>query len=161
MNNVSIKPSKDGALITLYKNNSKYGFITLSSSEMSVGADGWVRESSRSTLMRAEVPLLEKFVASSKGLTLPGKIVVNEFMESQIPESYSARLNKNVDYETSINPYIKRAGKEGVELTLGGERILRFTSYDPSGLSQDARVAHDNISEVTASKKEMSAEADL
>jgi hypothetical protein len=111
--------------------------------------------------MRAEVPLLEKFVASSKGLTLPGKIVVNEFLEDQIPESYSARLNKNVDYETSINPYVKRAGKDGVELTLGGMRILRFTSYDPSGLSQDAKVAHDNVSEVTASKKEMSAEADL
>jgi len=161
MNNVSIKPGKDGAIISVYKNNADYGFITLSSSEMSVSADGWIRESSRSTLMRAEVALLEKFVASSKNLTLPGKIIVNEFMENQVPESYTSRLNKNVDYETAISPYVKRAGKDGVELTLGGERILRFTSYDPSGLSQDARVAHDNISEVMASKKDVSAEADL
>lgn len=161
MNNVSIKPSKDGQIITLYKNNAAYGFITLNSSEMSIGADGWVRESSRSTLMRAEIALLEKFVASSKNLTLPGKIIVNEFVESEIPESYTSRLNKNVDYETSINTYLKRAGKDGVELTLGGERILRFTSYDPSGLAQDARVAHDNISEVMAFKANATAEADL
>jgi len=161
MNNVSIKPGKDGAIISVYKNNADYGFITLNSSEMSVSADGWIRESSRSTLMRAEIVILEKFVANSKNLTLPGKIIVNEFLESQIPESYSSRLNKNVDYETSISPYIKRAGKDGVELTLGGERILRFTSYDPSGLSQDARIAHDNISEVMAAKSDATAKAEL
>jgi hypothetical protein len=152
MRNVQITPSKDGQLITVYKNNSAYGYITLSSVEMSIGGDGWIRESKRSTLMRAEVKLLQRFIAANKSLALAGKIYVEEFLESQLPASYVERLNKNVNYETSIAPYIKRAGKDGIELTLGGERILRFTSYDPSGTIEDSKVAHDNTDAVKAFK---------
>jgi hypothetical protein len=158
MRNVQITPSStDGQLITVYKNNSAYGYIKLSSVEMSIGGNGWIRESKRSTLMRAEVELLQRFIAANKSLALPGKIYVEEFLESQLPASYAERLNKNVTYETSIKPYIKCAGKDGVELTLGGERILRFTSYDPSGTVEDVKIAHDNTDAVKASKGTASA----
>lgn len=152
MRNVQITPSKEGQLITVYKNNSDYGYITLSSTELSTDSRGWIRESKRSTLMRATVDLLQKYVAMNKSLTVPGKIYVEEFLESEVPDSFKERFNKNVDYETQIRPYIKRAGKDGVELTLGGERILRFTSYDPSGTIEDSKVAHDNTDAVKASK---------
>lgn len=152
MRNVQITPSKEGQLITVYKNNSDYGYITLTSTELSTDSRGWIRESKRSTLMRATVDLLQKYVAMNKSLTVPGKIYVEEFLESEVPDSFKERFNKNVDYETQIRPYVKRAGKDGVELTLGGERILRFTSYDPSGTIEDSKVAHDNTDAVKASK---------
>lgn len=152
MRNVQITPSKEGQLITVYKNNSDYGYITLTSTELSTDARGWIRESKRSTLMRATVDLLQKYIAMNKTLTVAGKIYVEEFLESEVPDSFVERFNKNVDYETQIRPYVKRAGKDGVELTLGGERILRFTSYDPSGTIEDSKVAHDNTDAVKASK---------
>lgn len=152
MRNVQITPSKEGQLITVYKNNSDYGYITLSSTELSTDSRGWIRESKRSTLMRATVDLLQKYIAMNKSLTVPGKIYVEEFLESEVPDSFKERFNKNVDYETQIRPYIKRAGKDGVELTLGGERILRFTSYDPTGIIEDSKIAHDNTDAVKASK---------
>jgi hypothetical protein len=152
MRNVQITPSKEGQLITVYKNNSDYGYITLTSTELSTDARGWIRESKRSTLMRATVDLLQKYIAMNKSLTVAGKIYVEEFLESEVPDSFKERFNKNVDYETQIRPYVKRAGKDGVELTLGGERILRFTSYDPSGTIEDSKVAHDNTDAVKASK---------
>ena len=149
---VQITPSKEGQFITVYKNNSDYGYITLSSTELSTDSRGWIRESKRSTLMRGTVDLLQKYIAMNKTLTVAGKIYVEEFLESQVPDSFVERFNKNVDYETQIRPYVKRAGKDGVELTLGGERILRFTSYDPSGTIEDSKVAHDNTDAVKASK---------
>ena len=152
MRNVQITPSKEGQLITVYKNNSDYGYITLTSTELSTDSRGWIRESKRSTLMRATVDLLQKYIAMNKTLTVAGKIYVEEFLESQVPDSFVERFNKNVDYETQIRPYVKRAGKDGVELTLGGERILRFTSYAPSGTIEDSKVAHDNTDAVEASK---------
>ncbi len=152
MRKVQITPSKEGQLITVYKNNPNYGYITMSSTELSTDARGWIRESKRSTLMRATVDLLQKYIAENKSLVVPGKIYVQEFLESQVPDSFKERFNKNVDYETQIRPYIKRAGKDGVELTLGGERILRFTSYDPTGTIEDSKIAHDNTDAVKASK---------
>lgn len=152
MNNVFIKPSETGAIINAYKNNPQYGYIMLQSEEMSIEG-GWVRNKVRSALLRAEVALLEKFVqVSGKTGTLPGRIVVNEFLESELPEHYKARLNKNLPYEEQIAPYVKRAGKDGVELTLGGERILRFTDYDASGKNQDVRVQHDNVDAIMESR---------
>jgi hypothetical protein len=152
MNKVQIKPTETGALISTYKNNPAYGYVTLQSEEMSVEG-GWVRNSVRTALLRAETALLEKFVqAYGKSGAIPGRIVVREFAESQLPENFQSRLNKNLEYEDAIAPFIKRAGKDGIELTLGGERILRFTDFDASGAEQDIRVAHDNVTAVAESR---------
>lgn len=161
MNKVQIKPTETGALISTYKNNPAYGYVTLQSEEMSVDG-GWVRNSVRTALLRAETALLEKFVSHyGKGGAIPGRIVVKEFVESALPENYAARLNKNVSYEDAIAPYVKRAGKDGVELTLGGERILRFTDFDASGADVDVRVDHDNNAAVAESRKVDAASAVL
>lgn len=151
-NTVFIKPSENGAIINTYKSNPEYGYIQLQSEEMSV-ENGWVRNKVRSALLRAQTSMLEKFVqVYGKNGTIPGRIVVREFVESQLPENFHSRLNKNLDWEEAIEPFIKRAGKDGVELTLGGERILRFTDYDASGKEQDIRVQHDNVSAVMESR---------
>jgi hypothetical protein len=154
MNKVQIKPTETGALISTYKNNPAYGYVTLQSEEMTTDSNGWIRNSVRTALLRAETALLEKYVSKfAKGGMLDGRIVVKEFVESELPENYTSRLNKNVSYEDSIAPYIKRAGKDGVELTLGGERILRFTDYDSSGAQVDVTVAHELIGTLTASQR--------
>lgn len=146
MNKVQIKPTETGALISTYKNNPAYGYVTLQSEEMTTDTNGWIRNSVRTALLRAETALLEKFVAKfAKGGMLDGRIVVKEFVESELPENYASRLNKNVSYEDAIAPFIKRAGKDGVELTLGSKRILRFTEFDPTGNVKDVLIPNELI----------------
>lgn len=151
-NSVFIKPAQDGSIINVYKSNPTFGYIQLQSEEMTIES-GWVRNKQRNCLLRAETAMLEKFLqAFGKTGSLPGRIVINEFVESQLPENFRARLDKSKPWEEAIEPFLKRAGKDGVLLTNGGERILRFTDYDPTGKQQDARVEHDNVSEIAEAR---------
>lgn len=154
---VRIKPTETGAFICTYKNNPAYGYVHLASEELK--ADGEVLANSfRSCLLRAKIQILEKFCAVYSNQDLPGRIVVNEFLESELREQYKARLNKNLAYEDAIAPYVKRAGKDGIELTLGGERILRFTDYDASGKVLDVFVKSDNYEKIVALSSQKSKE---
>ena len=77
MSQVQIVPnSKTGSVITAYKNNAEFGYVQLQQTAITVDG-GWVRESKRSTLLRAKMDLLTKFVAAHKSLQLPGAIVVS------------------------------------------------------------------------------------
>ena len=153
MSQVQIVPnSKTGSVITAYQNNAEYGYVQLQQTAITVDG-GWVRESKRSTLLRAKIDLLTKFVSAHKSLQLPGAIVIKEYLESEVPQDVMAKfLNKELAYEDAIAPYVKRAGADGIELTVGGERILRFTSYDNSGTDTDVKVSHDNVTAVVESK---------
>jgi hypothetical protein len=153
MSQVQIVPnSKTGTVITAYKNNAEYGYVQLQQTAITVDG-GWVRESKRSTLLRAKMDLLTKFIGAYKSLQLPGAIVVKEYLESEVPQAISEKFfNKELAYEDAIAPYVKRAGADGIELTVGGERILRFTSYDANGSDTDVKVAHDNVVAVLDSK---------
>lgn len=153
---------KSGSIITAYKTNPEYGYLQLQQSAITIGPDGWIRENKRVCLLRAETELLKSFVAGNKNLQVPGKIVVREYLESELPDNMRSILNKNVPYEEAIAPFVKRAGADGNELTLGGERILRFATYDATGEMPDVLVQHDNtaVSAKTVSK-EANASADL
>jgi len=137
--------AKTSNLITGYKNNAEYGYIQLEQTAMSIASNGWIRESKRVCILRAKTEQLKTFVNANKSLLLPGKIVIKEYLESELPDTVAESLNKNVDYETRIASYIKRAGVDGDELTLGGERILRFSNYDPTGNEVDVLIQHDNV----------------
>ena len=137
--------AKTSNLITGYKNNAEYGYIQLEQTAMTIASNGWIRESKRVCILRAKTDQLKTFVNMNKSLILPGKIVIKEYLESELPESIIETLNKNVDYETRIASFIKRAGVDGDELTLGGERILRFSNYDQSGTEADVLIQHDNV----------------
>ena len=63
-----------------------------------------------------------------------------------------ANLRDDISFEEAIAPYLKRAGQDGVHLTKGGKRIVRFTEYDGACIVQDIIIAHDNVAEVAASK---------
>jgi hypothetical protein len=151
--------AKSGNLITGYKNNAEYGYIQLEQTAMSIASNGWIRESKRVCILRAKTEQLKSFVNANKTLQLPGKIVIKEYLESELPDTVAETLNKNVDYETRIASYIKRAGVDGDELTLGGERILRFSNYDPTGNDQDVLIQHDNVVVKSGAVAQLSQEA--
>lgn len=159
-NSVSIVPNKDtAAQITAYAQSPDYGYLQVSATEMTV-ENGWVREKNRSTLIRAKVSELTNFLKHfAKGDKLPGRIQIQEFLESEVPESFASRFDKNKDYEASIAPYIKRAGAKGPELTLGGERIMRFIDYvlTPTEQHADVMIAHDNGAEVSEWRADLAA----
>ena len=152
--------AKSNNLVTGYKNNPEYGYIQLEQTAMSIASNGWIREQKRVCILRAKVDLLKSFVNANKSLQLPGTIVIKEYLESDLPEAIMETLNKNVDYETRIESFIKRAGVDGDELTLGGERILRFSNYDSSGQDHDVLIQHDNVvTKTTAVVAELSQES--
>jgi hypothetical protein len=151
-----IVPNKTtGSLITKYKAKPGFGFIQLKSETLEVG-NGWVRKKTRSALVRAEVEHLELFVKNlmKADKSVPGFICVQEFKESEVPESWSKRLNQTLEYEERVKSYVKRASDNGIELLADGERILRFTDFMMSGdpTEHDIFVAHDNSEEIKAAQ---------
>ena len=152
MSNVRIVPGKKGSVVTAYENNADFGYVQLEQSAI-VQTGGWIREVKRTCLLRGKTATLELFVNSAKGLQLPGKIVVCEYLESQVPADVAKEhLRDDVSFEEAIDPYIKRAGADGVALTANGERILRFAKWDSTDQLTDIRVVHDNQAEIVANK---------
>lgn len=152
MSNVRIVPGKKGSVVTAYENNADFGYVQLEQSAI-VQTGGWIREVKRTCLLRGKTATLEAFVNSAKGLQLPGKIVVFEYLESQVPADVAKEyLRDDVSFEEAIDPYIKRAGADGVALTANGERILRFAKWDSTDQLTDIRVVHDNQAEIVANK---------
>ncbi len=146
-NQVSIKRNDDGSIVTPFNGNPKYGYVVLTSVQIVVQS-GWARKKERSTLMKGECDILNVMFASVS--TLPGKIVVTECLEDNIPSKFSAQFDKEKSLEENIDPYIKRAGKDGPVLMNSGKRILRFTEYSDDVSIADGRIAHENGDEVKA-----------
>lgn len=152
MSTVKIAPGKTGNLVSTYTNNPEFGYIQLTSSDISVSG-GWIRESKRSCLLRAKTQLLNQFVAMHKSLEVPGKIAVLEYLEDNIPaEIQKEFLRNDLPFEEAISGYLKRAGQDGPALTYEGKRIVRFSKYDPAGQVIDVHIAHDNVNEVATFK---------
>lgn len=148
MKNVRVvQNAKSGAIITP-SSNPKFGFMQLEE-KAQVFELGWMREVKKSTLVRAEVAALQALIAENRTLALPGKIVVQEYLEAEVPEHIRKAFlsGKNIDLEKQTMQYVKRAGNDGPILTVGDDRILRFTWYDRSGLTPDIKVNHDNAVE--------------
>lgn len=139
--------SKTNALVTLSK-NPKFGFVQLEETEESFEM-GWMRTIKKSTLVRADVESLNKLIQDNRTLALPGKIVVQEFAEGNVPANIEKAFlsGKNMDPEEQRQQYLKRAGAEGPVLMSGDQRILRFTWYDKTGLTPDVKCDHDNAVE--------------
>lgn len=141
---------KSNALITPSK-NPQFGFIQLE--EVSENWDmGWLRQTKKSTLVRAEMSALAKLVQDNRSLKLPGKIVVQEFPAEEVPENIAKQFlsSKTLSPQALAEQYVKRAGDNGPILTVGGQPILRFTWYDRTGKVEDINCDHDNGAEVKA-----------
>jgi hypothetical protein len=168
MSKVMITPNakNGGALITMSKKNPEYGFSILSQTATTLSPDGWIRENRRSTLLKGKVTELQRFIAAVPKLELPGRILVKEFVESEVPEQISDMFfQKGVPIEAAMAPYVKTTGPDGgnVELTLDGERILRFSMYvgNPGEEDTDVLVMHDNGEEIAAVREAVRAKKAL
>ena len=142
---VKIVPAETGALVRTYSNNAEFGYVVLESSDISF-ANGWIKESKRTCLLRAKVELLQMFAASPP---IPGRIHILEYPEHQIPANVQkAHLRDDVPFQEAISSFVKKAGFDGPALKVGEYKILRFTQYDPTGQTVDLVLSHDNIHEV-------------
>jgi hypothetical protein len=148
-------------IVTAYKDKPTYGYIQLTQDSVSLNG-AWLKESKRSTLVRAEVSLLNKFIEANKSLQLPGNIIVKEFKESELPQAMADKyLAKNQSYEQAIQQYVKRAGKDAPELTIEGQRILRFSEWDITGNEVDSIIEHDNQEQLSQWRAQVKAQASL
>ena len=99
---------------------------------------------------------------------MQGSLYVQEIAESDLDKRPELKNRLNVkpelktipiseytadeitEYEEAVEKLVKRTGANGVELRHNGERILRFTSYDPTSTKADELLAYTNIEEVSA-----------
>jgi|3_EtaG_2_1085321.scaffolds.fasta_scaffold80595_2 hypothetical protein len=128
-NKIMVEPDDSGNVIRISKNNPIYGHVRLTQDVTAFGVNGWVKSSTRSTLIHGTVEDLETVgIADMKELS--GKIVIREQTE---PFS-----SNEPDRDLKI------AGDTGVICCKDGEPIYRKTFYDASGLQEDDLVAHTN-----------------
>ena len=142
---VTIVPAESGALVRAYANSPQHGYVHLQTVSIAV-INGWVQESKRSHLLKGSVDVLQRFIADKS--ELPGNIVIVECYEDDIPAQFKSQLTlKDFTLEEAIQPFLKRAGKDGPVLMKDGKRILRFTDYDASGQMVDVFKSHDPFQE--------------
>ena len=164
---ITIKPFSNDKLIHVYKSNPEYGYVVLESDESffcpTLLRDINLKSSDvksfkfpkRQALLRGKTETLKKFVKASHGKTLPGRIIVTEYLEDEIPEDVkSENLRDDVPFEEAIKPYlllfknknnsienrIRDRFKEKLNdefLTKNGKRILRFFKYHAKEETKD------------------------
>lgn len=150
MSKVVIVPNKDGALVTPYAGNPKFGYLMLGQTKSSY-QNGWLRETNYRTIMKGSVQALQAFVSSNPTLSLAGNLVIKEYTEDAIPQAVArTHFDESRTFEEQISAYTKRAGKDGPALKKEGKRIVRFCVWDMSGAECDTVIAHDNVEEVAA-----------
>lgn len=145
--NVSIVPNKKTNSIVTKSANPEFGFIQLEETAQ-VWEMGWLRTQKKSTLVRADIDSLNKLVSDNPSLRIPGKIVVQEFPQNEVPAPIQRnflRVKEGQNPQTIYDQYIKRAGDGGEILHKGGQPIMRFTWYDKTGTTEDIICEHDNV----------------
>jgi hypothetical protein len=151
MSTLKFVPNAEGTLISISKRNPNFGWIRLASEEIILDSvTGFPKISKKSFLIKQEISNLELFLSAYPNGTMPGKLIVVEFTESQAPAEFKKLINDKIPYEEAIASFVKRADSAGPELTLNGERIFRYTKYSPKLDVYDELVAHDNVEEVKA-----------
>jgi hypothetical protein len=144
-----IANAKTGALVSVFESNPEYGFVQLQQTK-SINKNGFMTTQKRTTLLRGKVEDLKAFVAENPTRIVEGRLIVKEYTESDMPETMvKSQLNKKLidagSYEEALAPYVKKtSGDNGECLTLGGERIVRFTIWDQNEEESDVLVHHDN-----------------
>jgi hypothetical protein len=143
------------------------GYIRIEETSKSITPNGLLVKNTKSMLISGVIAELEEELAE-RNYKFAGCLHIEEISENNLdnrPELKN-RLNikkelkaipisdysdeEVVDYETAIAKFVKRTGVDGVELRNNGSIILRFTSYDSTGLKQDSLLQYTNVEEVNA-----------
>lgn len=135
MYGVSVCGDPQGSIIGISSNNPEYGYVRVECAAREIREGGWLKYVKRSALIKGLVTDLKQ--ANFKlGEEIPGKIIVKESLEPFNPENPEKHL--------------KRAGAEGVVLTVEGKPIYRESFYTIDPYKEDELISHDNTEEVKA-----------
>ena len=156
---ITIKPFSNDKLIHVYKSNPEFGYVVLESDEPffcpTLLRDINLKSSDvksfkfpkRQALLRAKIETLKKFVKASNDKTLPGRIIITEYLEDEIPEDVKKlHISDDIPFEEAIKPYLLvfKPKNDSIEnriwdkfreksndevLTKNGKRIVRFFTY--------------------------------
>ncbi len=143
------------------------GYFRIEQSSENITPNGLLVVNTKSMLISGEISKLEKMLAD-KNYKLAGCLHIEEVSEADIDNRPELKNRLNIkkelkaipvadytaeevaEYETAIAKFVKRTGADGVELRNNGNRILRFTSYDPTGVAVDKLLQYNNVEEVNA-----------
>ena len=160
------------------KNGKMRGYIVIVEEDFRVIGRS-VIDKNRSCTVSGTFDTLQKIIDSvvdGKG-HLEGRILVQECTVSELMEEDN-NLRKTylgtedyistIGFQKAVEPYLKRAGKDGPVLKIDGDPIVSFKEYDRTGELEDVILQHNNVEEVAAyrlaklnSKIEPSAEFDV
>ena len=126
---VTVAQDELGNSIRVSKNNPEFGHVRLVQEKVGFGTSGWVKKSSRSTLIHGTVEDLQA-VGLGEAKELPGNIVIREQLE---PFSTN---DPDRDY--------KIAGDTGIICCKHGEPIYRKSFYSMDPTEEDVLIAHTN-----------------
>ena len=126
---VTIAPDEQGNVIRVSRNNPEFGHVRLTQEKVAFGAQGWVKKSTRSTLIHGKVEDLQAIGIADK-TELAGQIVIREQLE--------AFSSDNPDRDLKI------AGDTEIVCCKNGEPIYRKTFYSTDPDEGDTLVAHTN-----------------
>jgi hypothetical protein len=143
------------------------GYIRIEETSKSITPNGLLVKNTKSMLISGVIADLEETLAE-RNFKFPGCLMIEEISELDIDNRPELKNRLNIkkelkavpvldytleevaEYELAIAKFVKRTGADGVELRTNGNRILRFTSYDPTGTKQDSLLAYNNVEEVNA-----------
>jgi len=161
MSKVKMVSNKETKTVVNQYANSTKGFGYMNLNQTLVTFDGnRVNTENRSCLLRGHVDQLKAVQEQYATGEMPGRIRVVECLESAAMRVATGMADKTdvgdvtalnelhselikTDFEKAISGYIKKNPKTNSILTKGGERILRFQVYDPTGELPDVKIQHD------------------
>ncbi|MBX0335552.1 hypothetical protein K3G39_20160 [Pontibacter sp. HSC-14F20] len=138
--------SVDGKYINEFQDDSRYGYISVSSEVFCVD-NGNLEVVRRHAYIKGEVKVLNEILAEcaiDSDYKLPGRIIVQEYEESKVPSFIENDFfNDSIDYEQQAAYYLKRGGEDIELISENSERILSFPLYVlPSSTHRDLNVQH-------------------
>ena len=153
---VRIVPNHKGELIHVYIDFKEFGYVTLISNEVAIEDEFYNFYQKRKYVLSDRVESLQELVDTIiEDNIIPGRLVVKEFREKEIPKEYQERLSKKMYYEDALKPFIKEYGAYRPLMnhtfssfsknypTNQGQRIIRFIDYDRTGKEQDVILTMD------------------
>lgn len=96
---VRIVPNHKGELIHVYVDFKEFGSVTLVSNEVASGDQLNKFYQQRRYILSDRIESLQKLVDTIvEDNIIPGRLVVKEFREKEIPKEYQERLNKKMRF---------------------------------------------------------------
>lgn len=154
---VKVVADDKGLRVRPYESNPELGYVQVQEVEIANSSLTWKRRRKRTALVKGNVDVLQDWLAEYKGATLPGKIVIQEFLEDEIPDNIRREFFPSEDsanFDDIYESYVKRAGDDGVELMSDDQRIFRFQIYDEFDELEDIFVKHENSDQVRQAARE-------